>query len=161
MGFILAGYSAGASTAEVWTVSMEGTSVDGPRMVLGRDNPDGLWWEGQGAAIARLVRGVEPGLSGRLQELGISPEEVTVGLGAMTSLWHAAMPIQEAIDLVRYLAEVVVGYVRFAPGALAVAAPIDLAAITVHDGFQWVARKQWFNPATGAERRSLAMESGA
>ncbi|MFL5538511.1 MAG: hypothetical protein ACJ8J0_05935, partial [Longimicrobiaceae bacterium] len=62
MGFILAGYSAGASSAEVWTVSMKGTSVDGPRLVLGRDSSDGLWWEGQGSAIARLVHGVEPEL---------------------------------------------------------------------------------------------------
>jgi hypothetical protein len=161
MGFILAGYSAGASSAEVWIVSMEGSSLDGPRMMFGRDESDGLYWEGQGAAISRLLHGVEPRLAGRLQELGVSPEEIAVGLGAMTTLWHAAMPMQEAIDLVRYLAEVVIGYVRFAPGALTVAPPIDLAAITMHDGFRWVARKQWFNPATGAERGSLQTESGA
>jgi len=159
MGFILAGYSAGASSAEVWTVSMQGTSVDGPRLVLGRDHSDGLWWEGQGSAIARLVHGVEPELTTRLQALGISPEEIA-GLDATTSLWHAAMPIQDAIDLVRYLVEVVAGYVRFAPGALTVAPPVDLAVITVHDGFQWIARKQWFNPAAAAERRPLAMEGG-
>ncbi|MFL5540780.1 MAG: hypothetical protein ACJ8J0_17440, partial [Longimicrobiaceae bacterium] len=82
----------------------------------------------------------------------------TAGTGSRRDL---EAPIQDAIDLVRYLAEVVAGYVRFAPGALTVAPPIDVAVITVHDGFQWVARKQWFNPATGAERRPLAMESGA
>jgi len=56
------------------------------------------------------------------------------------------MPVQEAIDVVRYLADVVVGYVRFTPGALMVAPPIDLAAITAHDGFRWVARKRWYDP---------------
>jgi hypothetical protein len=145
MGFVLAGYSAGTSSAEVWSVEMAGTSVEGPRMVIGREHSDGLTWKGQGAAISRLVRGMEPELLEHLGGLGLSPEELT--MRGQMSLWHAAMPMQDAIDLVRYLVQVVVGYVRFAPGALTVAPPIDIAAVTVHDGFQWVARKKWFDPA--------------
>ena len=76
----------------------------------------------------------------------------------MTPVWHAAMPMQDAIDVVRYLAEVVIGYVRFTPGALTVAPPIDIAAITVHEGFQWVARKQWFDPVLNFSRPA---ENGA
>jgi hypothetical protein len=71
------------------------------------------------------------------------------------------MPMQDAIDLVRYLVQVVVGYVRFAPGALTVAPPIDIAAITAHDGFQWVARKQWFNPTHNLSQIASTTENGA
>ena len=78
-----------------------------------------------------------------------------------TSLWHSAMPMQDAIDLVRYLVQVVVGYVRFAPGALTVAPPIDIAAVTVHDGFQWVARKQWFGQAVNLSQTTAKSENEA
>lgn len=40
----------------------------------------------------------------------------------------------------------VCGYIRYAPGPLTVAPPIDLAAITVHEGFRWVARKHYYAP---------------
>ena len=60
---------------------------------------------------------------------------------------HPAMPIQDAIDLVRYLAEVTAGFVRFRPGANTVSGPIDLAAITLHEGFRWVARKHYYPSA--------------
>jgi hypothetical protein len=155
MGFILAGYSGGVSTAEVWSVRMAGASVDGPTLVFGQEHSDGLYWEGQGAAIARLVRGMEPELLKQLRELGIPRME------SLTSLWHAAMPMQDAIGLVRYLAQVVVGYVRFAPGALTVAPPIDLAAITIHEGFQWIARKQWFSPALNLSQTAAKTENEA
>ncbi|SOD03932.1 hypothetical protein SAMN05216486_1209 [bacterium JGI 053] len=146
MGFVLAGYSAGASTAEVWSVRLAGAAVEGPSMELGREHSDGLFWQGEGTAIARLIHGLEPTVKGRLAELGVPPENLARAIEARTPLWHATMPVQEAIDVVRYLADVVVGYVRFTPGALTVAPPIDLAAITPHDGFRWVARKQWFDP---------------
>jgi hypothetical protein len=146
MGFILAGYSAGASSAEVWSVGMSGSEIKGPTVVFSQDDTEGLYWEGDGRALSRLVRGAAPELRSRFPDLGITREDLAHRLDAMTPLWHAAMPVQDAIDVVRYLADVVVGYVRFTPGALTVAPPVDLAAITAHDGFRWIARKQWFDP---------------
>jgi len=73
------------------------------------------------------------------------------------------MPLQDAIDLVEYLAEVTVGYVRFKQGVPAVAPPIDIAVVTRHQGFKWVARKHYFtrdlNPpaAEGIARNNQAM----
>lgn len=64
------------------------------------------------------------------------------------------MPIQDGIDLVRYLVEVTTGFVRFMPEPTTVAPPVDLAAITLHEGFRWVSRKHYYstelNPSTGA-----------
>lgn len=54
------------------------------------------------------------------------------------------MPIQDAIDLVAYLAEVTAGYMRFKPGIPTVAAPIDIATITRFQGFKWVRRKHYY-----------------
>jgi hypothetical protein len=159
MGFILAGYSAGESSAEVWSVRLAGTAVEGPTMVLSRKDPDGLFWEGEGKALSRLLRRASPELRNRFPELSVPAEELARRLDAMTPVWHAAMPMQDAIDLVRYLAEVVVGYVRFTPGALTVAEPIDIAAITVHDGFQWVARKQWFDSVLKLSRAAARPEN--
>ena len=67
MGFVLAGYSAGATSAEVWSVRLAGTAVEGPRMELGREDPDGLYWEGQGKALSRLLRGASPELRNRFR----------------------------------------------------------------------------------------------
>ena len=161
MGFVLAGYSTGASSAEVWSIRLAGTAVEGPTMELGREDTDGLYWEGEGKALSRLLRGAAPELKNRFPELNIPAEELARRLDASTPVWHAAMPMQDAIDLVRYLAEVVIGYIRFTPGALMVAPPIDIAAITAHDGFQWVARKQWFDPALNLSRAAARTEDGA
>jgi hypothetical protein len=65
-------------------------------------------------------------------------------LDSVQPLVHPTMPIQDAIDLVQYLIEVTVGFVRFAPGNATVARPIDVAAITLHEGFRWVSRKHYF-----------------
>jgi len=160
MGFILAGYSAGASSAEVWSVRLAGSKVEAPTLVLSQEDTDGLYWEGEGKALSRLLRGASPELRNRFPELNIPAEELARRLEATTPVWHAAMPMQDAIDVVRYLAEVVVGYVRFTPGVLAVAPPIDIAAITTYEGFQWVARKQWFNPALNLPQAAKT-ENGA
>ncbi|AND70214.1 hypothetical protein ATSB10_27600 [Dyella thiooxydans] len=65
-------------------------------------------------------------------------------LASMEPLINGAMPIQDAVDMVHYLIEVTCGYVRFSPGPSTVAKPIDLAAITKHNGFKWVARKHYY-----------------
>lgn len=55
------------------------------------------------------------------------------------------MPIQDAIDLVRYLVQGTEGWTRFKPGAPTVHEPIDIAAITYHEGFRWVQRKHYYS----------------
>jgi hypothetical protein len=106
---------------------------------------------GQSEALYRLVYGWSPEAHQRLVTAGLSPETADRFLVSLTDLAHPGMPIQDAIDLVRYLAEVTVGYVRFKQGAPTVAPPIDIAAITRHQGFKWVARKHYYaqalNPA--------------
>jgi len=63
----------------------------------------------------------------------------------MEQLIHPAMPIQDAIDLVHYLAKLTADFVRFTPGPPTVAEPIDIAAVTRHEGFRWVKRKHYYS----------------
>ena len=55
------------------------------------------------------------------------------------------MPIQDAIDLAEFLVDLTTRYVRFKPGLPTVGGPIEIAAITKHEGFKWIQRKHYFS----------------
>lgn len=55
------------------------------------------------------------------------------------------MPIQDAIDLAEFLAHAAIMYSRFNIGASTVGGPIEVAAITKHEGFKWVKRKYYYD----------------
>jgi hypothetical protein len=51
------------------------------------------------------------------------------------------MPIQDAINLARFLVETTIGFVRFAVFLpKSVGGAVQIAAITKHEGFRWVQR---------------------
>jgi len=57
-----------------------------------------------------------------------------------------AAPIQYAIDLARFMVETTRRFVRFAiTRKKTVGGPIEIAAITKHEGFKWVQRKRFFS----------------
>lgn len=55
------------------------------------------------------------------------------------------MPIQDAIDLAEFLVDLTINFSRFTPGAPTVGGPIEVAAITKHEGFKWIRRKYWYS----------------
>ena len=55
------------------------------------------------------------------------------------------MPIQDAIDLARFLAETAAKFTLFSLRAATVGGPIEVAAITKHEGFKWINRKHFFD----------------
>ena len=55
-----------------------------------------------------------------------------------------AIPIQDALDLAQFLVDLTAKYSRYTPGYQSVGGPIDIAAITKHEGFKWVQRKHYF-----------------
>ncbi|MGK7871413.1 hypothetical protein [Falsiroseomonas sp. E2-1-a20] len=145
----LCGYSAGRSLAEVWEVSMTGQDCPPPRQIM-EETAFGVMWDGQYEALNRLILGlgfdigralVKHGLpaeqAGRLQE------ELVGDLYATLSV--PAMPIQDAIDLARFLVETTIGFVRFAVFMpKSVGGAVEIAAITKHEGFRWVQRKRFY-----------------
>jgi hypothetical protein len=69
------------------------------------------------------------------------------------------MPIQDAVDLARFLVETTIGFVRFAVFMpKSVGGAVEIAAITKHEGFRWVQRKasippNWIRTADAAGSR--------
>jgi hypothetical protein len=54
------------------------------------------------------------------------------------------MPLQDAIDLAKFLVETAILYDTFTRrnGIVRVGGPVDLAVITRHQGFRWIQRKR-------------------
>ncbi|HEX2208974.1 MAG TPA: hypothetical protein VHG93_14950 [Longimicrobium sp.] len=146
LGFVVAGISAGDYYTQVWTVEIIDGLCTGPACQRDRLVSGVVDFWGQPEALYRLVYGWSREAHERLVTAGLPPETADQFLLSVTNLAHPGMPIQDAIDLVKYLADVTVGYVRFKEGAPTVAPPIDIAAITRHQGFKWVERKHYYRP---------------
>ncbi len=147
LGFFIGGYSANAEHPEVWRVEVdENGNCDAPVRVIDSDKVGALW-AGQPEALNRLMNGYSGAVLEGLVQSGAPLDEAFKFLRSLpvTHLSAAAMPIQDAIDLVKYMVEVTAGFVRFAPGPKTVHPPTDVAAITRHEGFCWVQRKHYFN----------------
>ena len=106
----------------------------------------------------RLYFGLGGGATAALTDMGLDPAQalqLANGLRERLTmpLVIAPMPIQDAIDLARFLVDLTREFSRFIPGAPTVGGPTDIAAITKHEGFKWVQRKHYFpaelNPASG------------
>ena len=148
MGFFVAGFSAGADHAEVWSVEIDSSGRSpAPALVFGQDVAGKATWAGDPEALNRLFLGFSGQVRTALIASGIAPVEVDGFLNAlpMEPLIASAMPLQDAIDLVKYMVDATVGFVKFRPGPSSVAEPIDIAAITKHEGFRWVRRKHYFS----------------
>lgn len=63
----------------------------------------------------------------------------------------APMPIQDAIDLGRFLVHAASMYSRFLPGPQVVGGPIEIAAITKHEQFKWISRKHYYDQSLNRE----------
>lgn len=146
LGFMIAGFSAGDFYPEVWELVVDSSGTcSGPTRVLSRESAGAVVFRGMSEALNRLLYGWSEEAYHRLVDSGVSPEAANRFLVSYSELAHPEMPMQDAIDLVRYLADVTVGYVRFKAGAPTVAPPIDIAAVTRHQGFKWVARKRYYS----------------
>ncbi len=149
MGFIIAGYSSGEGLADEYLFQIVQGRCDNPVPIRQRDQC-GLQWNGDGDAIQRLVVGFSDAMTQSLHHLGVSPEQIPLALQQLKQqltvpLVQPAMPIQEAIELAEFLAYLTIMYARFRPGAPSVGGPIEIAAITKHEGFKWIQRKHYFD----------------
>lgn len=73
-------------------------------------------------------------------------------------LVEAPMPIQDAADLAEFLAYATCMYTKFKRGAATVGGPIEVAAITKHEGFKWIKRKHYFDMALNRMERDHEAE---
>jgi hypothetical protein len=152
LGFIIAGYSSRAPMAEEYKVEMKSGTLDGPTRLRSREEI-GMTWGGNPEAVNRLLAGVSSALPGVLQNLFKIPTAQlpqvmsTIQQNLQLPLVLPAMPLQDAIDLADFLVDLTIKFSRFMPGAPTVGGPIEIAAISKHEGFRWVKRKYYFDGA--------------
>ena len=146
----ICGYSAGRPLPEVWEVKLLGKEC--PQPVLARaEDQFGVNWDGEYEPLNRLILGVGTGIYESAVKLGVPEPEVPGIVDKLTTdlyetLALPAMPIQDAIDLARYLVETTAGFVRFSvrKQPKTVGGPVEIAAITKHEGFRWVQRRHFY-----------------
>jgi hypothetical protein len=120
----------------------------------------GLVSRGQPEAIDRLTQGFSWGLFFDLADKLQLDRESTRSLSEVflqfsPSLVHPAMPLQDAIDLARFLAETAVSYQRFLFDDKTVGGPIEIATMSRYEGFKWVQRKHYYEPSLNPTRAGL------
>ncbi len=151
IGFLVAGYSSGEAMAEEYQIDIDSKgNCSEPRPLRNKDEC-GLTWNGEPEAITRLILGFGTNLPAILKaKLGVTDEQLGPALEIIRNnltapLIHDAMPIQDAIDLAEFLVDVTVQFSKFSPGAPTVGGPIELAAVSKHEGFKWIKRKHYYS----------------
>lgn len=182
--FTIGGYSARGMHAEEYAVIMDGNGCDPPTQVR---KPDECGWRAAGdhEPLVRLLLGRSGDFWSSLVTALPDPpadaddpdaDETRKAIGEIRErVWNQvradgevyvvepALPIREAIALADFLAQTAIGWARFRPGAASIGGPIDIAAITRHEGFTWVRRKHYFDaalnpPATPIQQPDLTIE---
>lgn len=158
LGLCVTGYSAGCQLPEVWQIEMgQGCSPD--PLLVAKQEDCALYWYGEREAISRLVYGYGMGIGKALEALSVPKDQIKPAIeglkaGLTAQLLTPPMPIQDAVDLARFLVDTTIGFMRFNPGASTVAGPVDIAAVTRYEGFKWVQRKLHYDAALNSQEEA-------
>ena len=93
-----------------------------------------------------------------------TPDVLTAQLGPLIAgqlqapIVFAPMPIQDVIDLARFLVHSAIMYSRFTPGPNIVGGPIEIAAITKHENFKWISRKHYYDQPLNREIQHVIVD---
>ena len=68
------------------------------------------------------------------------------------------MPIQDVIDLARFLVHSAIMFTRFSMGPNIVGGPIEIAAITKHENFKWISRKHYYDQSLNREPSHVVVD---
>ena len=143
------GYSAGRPLPEVWSIVINGKDYPAPTLHQ-KETDFGPHWAGEEEALDRLILGRTTSIVGSAVKNGLDQQATLdiltkMGPDLYETLVMPAMPIQDAIDLARYLVETTMGFSKFSIGRTkTVGGPVEIAAITKHEGFRWVERKHFY-----------------
>ena len=130
IGLLLGGYSTNGSLGESWSVEIQpGGKATEPKQMRQPDQP-GISWGGAAEVLQRIILGFSPTLFPVLAEVSgakgqppVSAQQMFEQLNPLliaklqAPLVFAPMPIQDAIDLGRFLVHAATMYSRFLPGA--------------------------------------------
>ena len=149
MGYRVCGYSANADLPEIWEFFIKGAECAPPYRVQAQEE-FGLRWAGETEALDRLILGSTQGILAWLVHKGfVQPQDANATHSELinqfaTPLSLPAMPIQDAIDVARFAVETAAKYAKYGMRPETIGGAVELAAITKHEGFKWVARKHYY-----------------
>lgn len=145
LGLVFAGYSSGSQSPELWESTVNASSADPPQLDLAlAEGETGVRTYAQAQVADRLINGWDDLLVRDLSNSMASETFEDLAEVLHKQRWSVGggfMPLPDAVALSRYLVEVTIGGCRFVPSAGTVRGPIDVASISHHNGFTWVARK--------------------
>ena len=110
--------------------------------------------------MQRIVLGFSPALFEVLAQVTQPTQNPQIMAQSLTPLLAARlqaplifspMPIQDAIDLARFLVHSAIMFSRFIPGPNVVGGPIEIAVITKHESFKWISRKHYYEQSLNKE----------
>jgi len=148
LGYRVCGYSSDGVLPEAWEIKILEHGAEGP-VRLYEDDSFGPRWQGETEAIDRLVLGVGSRIYEALGQIGLDAAAAqTMGNALITrlcaNLYLPAMPIQDAIDLARFLVDAASKFSHFLLRPATVGGPMEIATITKHEGFRWITRKHYY-----------------
>lgn len=150
VGFIISGYSSNEDMAEEWLINIDNGVCTGPIKIREKQET-GLTWNGQPEAITRLYKGFSSMLPDVLSSSGLVdvkniPKLIEyIDSNCTIPLSNPVMSIQDNIELAEFLVDLTEKYSKYAPGPQTVGGPIEIAAITKHEGFKWIRRKHYYS----------------
>jgi hypothetical protein len=159
LGLLVGGYPSSGSLGESWSVEIVQGNAKQP-VKLRNDEDPGISWGGMTEVVQRIVLGFSPNIFSVLAEVSEPKQNAQTMSQNLSQLLlarlqapiiFAPMPIQDAIDLSRFLVHSAIMFSRFMPGPQMVGGLIEIAAITKHEGFKWVSRKHYYNQETNQE----------
>lgn len=151
LAVIVGSIAADQQASELWQIIIEpcGNSPD-PVQLVPPEEFD-VYCGGDKEAFTRILHGIGESAALVLSHVikdAAQRDGLLEGLLAASEVgrWNKAMPIQDAIDFVEFLADLSCRFARFRRGHETVGGPIDIATITRHEGFKWVRRKLYYPP---------------
>lgn len=144
----IGGYSFAAPLPELWKLRVFQGKVEPPEQVAG-ESDIGVFYGGQPDPIQRLVNGFGWKLEKILMDNGVTPQShpalySTVAPELFLPLASHVMPIQDAIDLTEFLADMTKKVFRFRAVPEYVSGDIDVATVTRYESFRWIKRKHYY-----------------
>lgn len=158
-GFLVGGYSTDGDLGESWSVEIK-QGVGQPANKLREPTDAGVSWGGQAEVLQRIMLGFSPRIFEVLAHVSSPPGNPVDIANQLAPLFtarcqapmvFAPMPIQDAIDLARFLVHAASMFSRFSPGPNVVGGPIEIAAITKHEQFKWISRKHYYDQTFNKE----------
>lgn len=155
LGFLAGGFSAGSDSPEMWQVMLQNSGNITQRVLPVGET--GIAHQGMTDAITRLMDSAGQGLGEALERHGVpagSGEAAAESLRSDLSITWAwpGMPLGEIIDVAKFLVDTQIQFTRFMPGDAIVGGPVEVAALTKHDGFRWVQRKHYYSQSLNPEK---------